>query len=352
MPGGAISEQALVYEKTSPGLQFDGTVTVKARTWRSSLFNNGMWSPLTEATFHIGRRPVPGDLVISEIHYRPGSPSEEETAAGFDARSAFEFIEVYNKSGSTVSLIDVAFTTGFQFAFREAMITELAPGQAVVLVQNRDAFELRYGDGLPVAGSFDSFKLDDSGETLRLSLNDGVVLQELEYDDKGAWPAAADGDGPSLTLIDPDSMDGGDASHWKESAQRDGTPGRLESDAPNTIDQDGDGLPAFLEEALGSSDTDAASGPSNIVLAQELVDIDGTTAPYWTFETSRNPTANGYTFDLEVSTDMVTWESASLHFVEWESAGGSGASVKWRSRNPVQLLEPGSLFLRLRVSQG
>ena len=44
------------------------------------------------------RNGIPGDLVISEIHYRPAKPSEEEVTAGFDSRSAFEFVEIYNAS--------------------------------------------------------------------------------------------------------------------------------------------------------------------------------------------------------------------------------------------------------------
>ncbi|HUF62421.1 MAG TPA: chitobiase/beta-hexosaminidase C-terminal domain-containing protein [Verrucomicrobiales bacterium] len=350
LPGGIRSENAMEYEKLGPGLRLDESVTVRARTWRSSIFSSGTWSALTAATFQIGKRPTVGDLVISEIHYNPARPTEEEFAAGFESRGEFEFIELYNKSDVTLSLLELAFTLGIHFDFKNATIQELAPGEAAVLVGNPAAFEHRYGTGLPVAGSFAGFKLSDSGETLRVSLIDGVVLQELTYNDKKPWPVEADGDGPSLTLKDPGIMDGSEATHWRASASMGGTPGRIETDDPTTIDQDGDGLSAFLEYALGTSDTDPASGPASFSLRQELLEIDGQTSPYWIFETSRNPAATHVVFILEVSFDLKTWEDAVALF---DSAGlgePSPGAVKWRSRNPVTAGDS-ALFLRLRVSR-
>ncbi|MEM7387405.1 MAG: CotH kinase family protein, partial [Verrucomicrobiota bacterium] len=194
LPGGKKSEDALLYERQGPGLELTETVTVKARTFRPSLFSNGTWSPLMEATFHIGEKPVPGDLVISEIHYRPVPPSEEEIAAGFESRGSFEFIELYNRSDSMVSLSEVAFVDGVRFVFNGGDVMQLAPGRAAVVVANRDAFEYRYGTDLPVAGEYTGFRLSDGGEDLRLSREDGVILQELEYNDKEPWPTVADGE--------------------------------------------------------------------------------------------------------------------------------------------------------------
>ncbi|MGY8688661.1 MAG: lamin tail domain-containing protein, partial [Verrucomicrobiales bacterium] len=208
MPGGDRAEGALQYDRSGPGLTLDETLHVKARTWKSSLFSNGIWSPLMEATFHIGQKPKVGDLVISEIHYRPAPPSADEIASGFDKRSAFEFIEIYNKSDAMVSLSEIALTNGVRFEFSGADVTELAPGKVAVVASNRKAFEYRYGIGLPLAGEFVGFKLSDSGETLRFSLLDGVVLKEMSYNDKAPWPEEPDGSGPSLTLKDPGTMSG------------------------------------------------------------------------------------------------------------------------------------------------
>ncbi len=355
LPGGDRAEYAIEYDRTGPGLELDHTVTVKARTWRSSLFSNGTWSPLMEATFHIGRKPVAGDLVISEIHYRPAAPSDEEIAAGFDGRGFFEFIELYNKSDSVISLADVAFNRGLYFEFRGTEVTELAPGGLALVVRNRAAFEHRYETGLPIAGEFEGFKLSNSGETIRLSLLDGVVLEELQYNDKDPWPEEPDGMGPSLTLKDPVMMSGSDPAEWKSSAKIGGTPGSLETDDPGNIDPDqdadGDGLTALLEEALGTSDTDPASGPSSIVLGQDVFEIDGKTATHWTFETSSNPVAENFDFHMEVSSDLESWEPADNTFESVDAVPATPKKRIWRSQKAVEAMDGRVLFVRLRVTR-
>ena len=301
-----------------------------------------------EANFHIGKKPVAGDLVISEIHYRPASPSDEETAAGFNVRSAFEFIELYNRSDYVVSLSEVALTNGVRFEFSGADVTELAPGELAVVVGNR---KHRYGTGLPVAGEFDGFKLSDSGETLRLSLLDGVMLQEMRYNDKEPWPEGADGSGPSLTLKAPRTMTGNDAADWKESAKAGGSPGTMETNDPADADQDRDGLTALMEEALGTSDADSTSGPSSIALKQGIFEVDGKTASHWTFQTTRNPVAEDFDFQMEMSSDLEAWEPSDNVFERVDSAQAAPGKLTWRSRDAIQEMDGGNLFVRLRVTR-
>lgn len=348
LPGGDQAPGVLNYDRQGTGIALDGTVTVKARTWRSSLFSNGKWSPLMEATFHVGERPEPGDLVISEIHYRPAKPSEDEVTAGFSSRSAFEFVEIYNASDSMLSLTEVALTDGVRFDFAGSDITELAPGGLVLVVGNREAFQHRYGAGLPVAGDFDGFKLSDGGEALRLSLPDGVVLQELRYNDKNPWPEDADGDGPSLTLQDPGKMMGDDPAQWTASVRIGGTPGTLGDDDVNTdqVDNDGDGLTALVEEALGTSDADPASGPGNVVV--EKRETDGNT--YWVVEATRDPAKDDLLIALELSTDLQTWEAADPTF-ENIDVPASPKKRMWQSVKTAPAMGDAQLYLRLRVSR-
>ncbi len=349
LPGGARSEAALVYDKETNGLQLDDTVTVKARTFRTSLFNSGVWSPLIEATFHIGERPQPGDLVISEIHYRPAKPSAEEVAAGFDKRSFFEFIEIYNRSDHAVSLHEVSLTNGVRFHFQESEGTHLAPHEVVLVVANQQAFALRYGNELPVAGAFEGFKLDDGGEALRLTRRDGVVLQELRYHDKDPWPESADGDGPSLTLKSPQSRSSDEPSSWMASATMGGSPGTVpasgaEFDHPDEWDQDGDGMTALLEEALGSSDTDPLSGPRNLTLRR----VTEGSETHWTIHATRGQ-INGFTYELELSHDLDTWQTAEEVFEAPSMEDADG--LTWRARHPVSSEARTSLFIRLKVTR-
>ena len=350
-PGGDKSDLAIQYDREGPGIELSETVTVKARTWRSSLFSNGTWSPLMETTFYIGKKPVAGDLVISEIHYRPASPSDEEIAAGFGLRSAFEFIELYNKTDSALSLSEVALTNGVRFEFAGAEVTDLAPGKVAVVVANREAFEHRYGTGLPVAGEFAGFKLSDSGERLRLSMLDGSVLQEMQYNDKEPWPTEPDGTGPSLTLKDPTTMDGYAPAEWYASNKIGGSPGALESSDPGDLDQDGDGLTALIEEALGSSDSDASSGPANTAIRKEALEVDGDTASYWTFQTTRSATVDAFVYEMEVSSDLNIWNASDATFEQVDTPQTPSDKLTWRSRTPIQEMDGRVLFVRLRVTR-
>ena len=256
-----------------------------------------------------------------------------------------------NRSADTLSLWEVAFTAGLHFQFKDSGVQELAPGEIALLVRNPEAFALRYGAGLPVAGNFGEFKLSDSGENLRLSLTDGTVLLDLRYNDKDPWPVEADGDGPSLTLIDPSSTNGTEPVEWMASSKTGGTPGRLESTDPGEVDRDGDGLSAFLEEALGTSDADPSSGPASVTLRQERIEGGGTPGVFWTFETSRNPEVQGVVFTLEYSSDLKTWIPADPLFEIAPGEEPAADVLQWRSREPAGAMEAAALFLRLRVSR-
>lgn len=65
-----------------------------------------------------------------------------------------------------------------------------------------------------------SGSLSNGGEQITLQASDNSVVREFTYDDKSPWPESPDGDGFSLTLIDP----GGDPDHadpfsWRASVR-------------------------------------------------------------------------------------------------------------------------------------
>ena len=64
----------------------------------------------------------------------------------------------------------------------------------------RDAasFEILYGPGLPVAGTFaEDSALNNGGDRLKLEDAASGTVKEFRYDDDSPWPVAADGDGYS-----------------------------------------------------------------------------------------------------------------------------------------------------------
>ena len=186
-----ISPRAVKY--TSP-VALQKSVSVKART-----LNGSQWGALQEAVISVG--PVKENLRISEFLYYPnGDPNEE-------------FIELTNIGSTVLNLNKVSFTNGIHYTFGD---TSLSPGQYLLLVQNRAVFENRYGTGLPIAGEFEG-AMDNAGEKLQLSDIMGNPIQTVDY--KDSWYEITDGDGFSLTVIDPlyektDLPTTGLTAHW------------------------------------------------------------------------------------------------------------------------------------------
>lgn len=153
--------------------------------------------------------PIPS-LRISQLHYTPAASTRQELAAGYNSNE-FEFMELMNVGDeridlSSVKLIQVTTNNGPQgvsFDFSTSSITKLAPGGRVLVVENVDAFRLRYGDGLPVAGQW-SGRLNNDGEIITLGYGD-TTIQQFAYDD--AWHPETDGSGFSLMIVAPNSAD-------------------------------------------------------------------------------------------------------------------------------------------------
>jgi hypothetical protein len=162
-------------------------------------------------------------LRITELMYHPSLPTATERAAGFTDADDFEYLELRNLGPADLDLLGVRFTAGVQFDFTHAAITNLAAGARVLVVRNPEAFNCRYGPGLPVAGAYTG-ALDNGGEPIRLIDRFGLVIEEFAYRDRGDWPAAADGTGPSLEAVRFDLAPSSPA-HWQASPTFGGSPG-------------------------------------------------------------------------------------------------------------------------------
>lgn len=200
---GAVSLDARAFNAAAP-VRLAGCTRLLARV----LFN-GAWSPLTRADFTASAPGIP--LRITELMYRP---------VGGDA---FEFIELQNIGPNTVDLTGCAFN-GISFVFPDG--SSLAPGALLVLASAADpaAFAARY-PGVAVAGYFGG-SLSNNGERIELLDRFGHTIISVDYSNSGGWPAAADGLGYSLEIIQPNG-DPDDPANWRASSTLNGSPGLL-----------------------------------------------------------------------------------------------------------------------------
>jgi hypothetical protein len=200
----------------------------------------GRWSywsdPVEFTTGSFDPSSFASQIVVTEIMYHSPDPTAAERAVAATLNppqtwddDSFDYVELRNVSGTAVDLTGFHFTQGFDFVFPDGTI--LVPGANILIVQNVNAFNTRYGAGKPIAGAWNaSDRLSNGGEvlTLQYGLSTPAVFS-FAYDDDPAlnWPAAADGGGASLVKIDPEdtSRDPALGFNWRSSTTPGGTPG-------------------------------------------------------------------------------------------------------------------------------
>jgi len=141
-------------------------------------------------------------LVINEIMYNPAVPNAS-------------FVEIYNSSTANAFDLTGWRLEGANFTFPGGSV--IAPGGFLVVAEDRVAFAQAYGGTIAVVGEFDG-KLQNNGETLRLiepgvTPDQDLVVDEVRYDSQTPWPAAANGTGASLQLIDA-AQDNDRVANW------------------------------------------------------------------------------------------------------------------------------------------
>jgi len=211
LPGGSVNtSRAVAYTST---IRLTKSTNIKAR-----VLNGRIWSALSEATFAVG--PVADNMRLTEIMYNPQSQDNS------DAPNT-EYVELKNVGADTINLNLAKFTNGIDFTFPSI---ELAPNEYLVVVQDRSAFEARYGQGINIAGQH-SGRLNNAGERIRLEDAIGQTILDFRYKDR--WRSITDGDGFSLTVIDPISTDTNswnEKDSWRASAYVGGSPGTDDRD--------------------------------------------------------------------------------------------------------------------------
>jgi hypothetical protein len=213
-PGGTV---ILTDANVSPtAIQYTGAFTLnkstdlKSRIYKSS---TKKWSPLNEAVYEVGT--LQNYLRITEIMYHPLDTNDPN-----DPNK--EYIELKNIGSGTINLNLVKFDKGVNFTFGP---NTLAAGQYILVVKDQNAFAAKYGTGRYIAGQY-AGSLDNAGERIRLLDAVGGTILDFNYND--SWRDITDGDGYSLTIINPsdsDLNDWGKKNSWRASAYINGSPG-------------------------------------------------------------------------------------------------------------------------------
>ena len=149
------------------------------------------------------------DLVINEIMYN--SPDADE-----------EWIELYNNTDQTIDLEnwDVCDNDASHTHIIIPAGYSVGPGEFFTISIETDG-------AFPFTPDYDgtgNFALNNSGDGVRVWNPSHILVDVVNYDDSDPWPTSPDGDGPSLSLIDPDT-DNSLAESWLASIQDGGTPG-------------------------------------------------------------------------------------------------------------------------------
>ncbi len=183
-PGGAVASGAL-------NLTSGSGVTINTPRWFWLRVRRAgpSGAPLPAPLSSLGRARRRESCGQRDL-YDPANPTPSEIGDPPFSDDDFEFIELHNISGATIDMTGVRFTEGLRFAFSAG--ATLAAGAYVAVVENTEAFNLRYGAGVNIAGQYTG-NLNNGADTIVLLAADGAEIARVHYSDD--WTPAADGVG-------------------------------------------------------------------------------------------------------------------------------------------------------------
>ncbi len=321
-----------------PGKRYRARVRMKDNTGRWSYWSN----PVEFTAGTVDTSVLAQNLIISEIMYHSANPTpaEQSIAAGLGQTwddDSFDYIELRNVGGSTLDIGEVRFSQGVNFTFPVG--TTLAANATTLIVHNTAAFDNRYGTGKPVAGAWlAGNKLSNGGDQLNIKYGDAALpFYTMTYDDIAPWPLTADGSGPSLVLLAPETRPNpSTGTNWRASYSAGGTPGG--DDRPNfsawassnnigalTNDEDGDGISNLLEYGLAGNPATSSRSP---------LPLNGLASDYLTLTFRRLQDPADITYTVEFATSLASPFAADGTLLSSVNNGDGTLTQVWRAPAP------------------
>ncbi len=235
----------------------------------------------SDTTFSIVEPYVIPDLVFTEIMYNPPESGSD----------SLEFLEIYNNGDDTVNMEGFTMTQGVDYTF--PAIT-LYPSDYLLIAKDSMAMLNTFA---VTAYQWTSGSLSNGGEDIELTDTMGNQVDYVDYDDQSPWDTIPDGNGPSLTLCNPD-LDNSLPENWTHSI--------------NFVAVNADGDSIWATPGFGCQVTLMAnfSADTTIVLVGDSVQF--------TDETTGNPTSWSWTFE---GGDPATYEGETPPPVQYNTAG-------------------------------
>ena len=158
-----------------------------------------------------------GVQLIAAVQTSPGNPGTPGTPATVITENPEEWIELYNRSSTeTINLSGWQFAEAINYVFPAG--TLIAPGEYLVVANDAAKLSAKY-PLIRVLGDF-SGGLNNNNDRIVLIDAVGNTADEVHYYENGRWASAADGDGSSLELRNPDA-DNGIGEAWSASDESD-----------------------------------------------------------------------------------------------------------------------------------
>ena len=240
---------------------------------------------------------------------------------------AYEFVELQNIGATTLALDGVRLANGIDYTFPAG--TNLAAGAFIVVCRDSAAFLSRYpGSASSLASGVFTGALDNSGETLALTLPSPWDVNILKFNFDPDWYTASADNGHSLTTVNqavslPKDWD--ESFTWTVSPAAGGTPG---SDGPPSITSAasvaavvGDALNYQITATKYPTGYDATNLPPGLTVNTSTGLINGTPTAAGTYVSTISAANIGGTASQTLTITVGT--SGPLHHFTWNWLPGT-----------------------------